>query len=194
MFANNTILFRSQPFNEVLKYSDVRSYLITFIFILLSVAVPWIFHQFQLAGATFLPMHVFILTAGLLFGWRAGLIVGLCTPLASYVVSGMPALALLPQIIIELSIYGFATGMLKEKFNLRAVWALLGAMLAGRIALLLALAILYLIAGISYSPLGPEASPIAAFWSVIKQGWPGSIIQLILIPVIIFVAGKHRNT
>ena len=194
MFASRTILFRPQSFNEVLKYTDIRSYLITFVFILLSVAVPWVFHQFQLAGATFLPMHIFILIAGLLFGWKAGLIVGLCTPLASHAVSGMPLLSVLPQIIIELSVYGLAAGILREKLNLRAVWSLLGAMLAGRIALLLAIVIIYLVAGTSYSPLGPEAGPLAAFWSVIKQGWPGIISQLVLIPLIIFIVNKCQNT
>jgi len=134
MIVYRTILFQSRPLNEVLKYTDIRSYLITFVFILLSVTVPWIFHQFQLAGATFLPMHIFVLLAGFLFGWRAGLIVGICTPLASYVISGMPLLAVLPQVTIELTVYGLIAGLLNEKFDLRIIWSLLGAMLAGRIA------------------------------------------------------------
>lgn len=181
---------RPQPFPIILKYTDVRSYIFTGVFVLLSVAVPLVFHQFHLAGPTYLPMHIFVLVAGLLFGWRAGLIVGFFTPLASYAVSGMPMLPVLPQIIIELSIYGLTAGILREKFNLRLIWSLLGAMVAGRLALCLVVLVIYLIAGKVYGPLGLEANPFLVVWSVIKQGWPGIVIQLASIPAGIWLVGK----
>lgn len=187
----NRIAFsRPQTLFMTLKYNEIRSYVLTAVFVMLAVSVPWVFHQFHLAGPTFLPMHIFVLIAGLIFGWRAGLIVGLLTPLVSHFISGMPVLNVLPQILIELSAYGFIAGMLRQKYNLRPIWALLGAIAGGRLALLLAMLAIYLIAGQSYSPLGPEANPFASFWSVIKQGWPGIVIQLISIPVIIWLAGK----
>lgn len=173
-----------QPFPKALKYTDISSYLFTAGFIALDVAVPWVFHQFHLAGPTFLPMHIFVLVAGLFFGWRAGLAVGLFTPLFSYVMSGMPALVTLPQIMVELSVYGLVAGILREKFNLRVVWSLLGAMITGRLALFLVVLIIHLTGGV-YSPLGLEVSPFAVLWSVIQQGWPGIVIQLVSIPLII---------
>ena len=173
-----------------LKYKDIRSYLLTAVFIMLAVFVPWVFHQFHMAGPTFLPLHIFVLIAGLLFGWRAGLLVGLFTPLTSYFISGMPAINILPQVIIEVSSYGFIAGILREKYNMRTIWSLLGAMVGGRLALLVTISIMYLIGGQSYSPLGPEANPFISFWSTIKQGWPGIAIQLISIPAIIWLAGK----
>jgi len=190
----NRIAFsKPQPFLMTLKYNDIRSYVLTAVFIMLAVFVPWIFHQFHLAGPTFLPMHIFVSIAGLLFGWRAGLIVGLFTPLVSYFISGMPVLNTLPQILIELSAYGFIAGMLRQKYNLRPIWSLLGAMVGGRIALLLAMLVIYIISGTSYSPLGPEANPLAAFWSVIEQGWPGIVIQLISIPAIVWLVSKFAT-
>ena len=187
----NRIAFsQPQPFPMTLKYNDIRSYVLTAVFVILAVSVPWVFHQFHLAGPTFLPMHIFVSIAGLLFGWRAGLIVGLFTPLVSYFISGMPVLNTLPQILIELSAYGFIAGMLRQKYNLRPIWSLLGAMIGGRIALLLAILVIYIIAGTSYSPLGPEANPLAAFWSVTQQGWPGIVIQLISIPAIVWLVSK----
>ena len=170
-------------FPMVLKYTDIRSYIFTAVFVSLAVATPWIFHQFYLAGATFLPMHIFVLVAGLLFGWRAGLAVGLFTPLASYAVSGMPVLTILPQIVVELSVYGLAAGILRERFNLRVIWALIGAMVAGRLALLLAVSIIYL-AGAVYSPLGAGKSPLTVLWTVVSLGWPGILVQLVSIPLI----------
>jgi hypothetical protein len=174
----------------VLKYTDVRSYILTLVFVSLSVLTPWAFHQFHLAGPTFLPMHIFVLMAGLVFGWRAGLIVGSLTPLASYAVSGMPVVAVLPQIIIELSVYGMVAGLLRERFNLRVAWSLLGAMMAGRLAMLLAVLVIYAFMGRVFSPLGPEASPFFAVWSAIKISWPGIVIQLASIPAIVWLMGR----
>lgn len=171
-------------FPKVLKYTDIRSYVFTAVFVSLAVATPWVFHQFYLAGATFLPMHIFVLVAGLIFGWRAGLAVGLFAPLASYAISGMPPLMILPQIVVELSVYGLAAGILRERFNLRNIWALIGAMVAGRLALLLAVSIIYL-AGAVYSPLGAGKSPLAILWTVVSLGWPGILVQLVSIPLIL---------
>ncbi len=187
---NRIAIFKAQPFPVVLKYNDIRSYALTAGFVLAAVSVPWVFHQFHLAGPTFLPMHIFVLIGGLVFGWRAGLIIGLLTPLASYTISGMPVLRILPQIVIELSAYGLIAGILREKYNLRAIWSLLGAVIGGRLALLLALLTIYLVAGESYSPLGSEVNPFVAFWSVIKQGWPGIAVQMVSIPAIIWLVGK----
>ena len=129
-------------------------------------------------------MHIFVLVAGLLFGWRIGLTVGLLTPLVSYAISGMPGLTILPQIIVEIASYGLVAGVLREKFHLRGIWSLLGAMIAGRLALLLTVLIVFL-GGVIYSPLGLETNPFAVLWSVVRQGWPGIVIQLVAIPLII---------
>jgi len=175
-------------FPKVLTYTNIRSYAFTTIFIALAVATPWIFHHFYLAGPTFLPMHIFVLLAGLLFGWKAGLIVGLFTPLVSYGISGMPVLPILPQIVVELSLYGLVAGVLRERFKLRAIWSLLGAMLAGRLALLLTVTVLSF-GGVIYSPLslytgmGAEVNPLAVLWSAVLLGWPGIVIQLVSIPL-----------
>ncbi|HEX7363576.1 MAG TPA: ECF transporter S component [Dehalococcoidia bacterium] len=189
----NRIAFsRPQSILTVLKYKDVRSYLLTAAFVMLAVFVPWIFHQLHLAGPTFLPMHIFVLLAGLLFGWRAGLLVGLFTPITSYFLSGLPALNILPQVVIEVSAYGLIAGWLREKYDLRTIWSLLGAMIGGRLALLSSMAIIYLIAGQSYSPLGPESNPLLSFWTTVQQGWPGIAIQLAVIPLAVWLVEKFK--
>jgi len=181
---------KPQPFPLVLRYTDIRSYVFTLVFVLLDVLAPWVCHQFHLAGPTFLPMHIFVLLAGLLFGWRAGLIVGFLTPLTSYAISGMPVLRILPQIVVELSTYGLVAGILREKLNLRVIWSLIGAMISGRLVLCLAVLSVSLIVGESYSPLGLEANPFIVVWAVIKLGWPGIVIQLASIPIVIWLVGK----
>jgi hypothetical protein len=191
-FSNVGAIFFSKTLAlpKPLKFRDVRLYAFAALFAALDVLVPWIFHQFHLAGPTFLPMHFFALLAGLTLGWRAGLLVGLSTPLISFGVSGMPISALLPQITFELIFYGLAAGILREKFNLRIIWALLGAMLTGRLALGIAVLLLYLgkampipnVLSAIQQGSANIINPLTYLWLVIQQGWPGIITQLILIP------------
>ena len=151
------------------------------IFVALAVALPLVSHQFNLAGPTFLPMHLFVITAGLLFGWRAGLLVGLLTPLVSFTVSGMPFLPVLPQITAEIMVYGLAAGFLREKLKLNLYLSLILAMIIGRIGLFLAVWIL------ATNPAGP----LTGLWKVISIGWVGIIIQVALIPVIVIWFKKY---
>src|SRR4030042_923645 len=141
----------ARPLPLSLRLTDVRTYLVIAAFVALSVLTPWIFHQFNLAGATWLPMHFFIFAAALAGGWQAGAIVGLLTPFASFAVSGMPALTVLPQVAVEVAAYGLIAGLLRQKAHLNVFWSLLGAMVAGRVALLIAVFIVQAATGSVYS-------------------------------------------
>jgi hypothetical protein len=179
----------AQPLPLSLKFTNIKTYGIIAAFVVLSVLTPWAVHQIPNAGATYLPMHFFIFVAALTCGWQAGAIVGLLTPFASYLISGMPALTVLPQIAVEVTVYGLLVGLLRQKFNLRVVWSLLGAMIGGRIALLIAVAIVQAITGSVYSPLGPTTTSFSAVWNTVAQAWPGMLIQLAVIPVAFWVVG-----
>jgi len=188
---NRIVFTQGRVIPLTLKWDSIRAYLFICCFISLGVLVPWICHQFHLAGPTFLPMHYFVLIAGLLFGWRVGLITGLLTPLASYGISDMPVINTLPQVVIELSAYGALAGLLREKLTFRMPWSLLGAMIGGRLALLLLSLIMYIFIGYSYSPVGVETGPLQTLWVVVKQGWPGILIQLLTIPIVIMLVEKY---
>jgi len=183
----------ARPVPLTMRLADINTYVIIAVFVALSVAVPWAFHQFQLAGATYLPMHFFVFVAALTCGWQAGVIVGLLTPFASYVVSGMPALTVLPQIAVEVTFYGLLAGLLRQKLNLRVFWSVLGAMVGGRLFLLIAVYLVLAITGKVYSPLGPAATPPEAVWHTIALSWPGLLAQIILIPAAFWVVGRLRR-
>jgi len=185
------IAVATRPLPLTLKFTNIRTYGIIAAFAVLSVLTPWVFHQFHLAGATYLPMHFFIFAAALACGWQAGLIVGVLTPFASFAVSGMPAITVLPQIAVEVAVYGLLAGLLRQKFNLKVVWSLLGAMVGGRIALLLSVFIVQAATGHVYSTLGPTATPLAAVWDTIKLAWPGMVIQIVLIPTVFWIIDRY---
>lgn len=176
---------------QILQYSDIKSYLITVLFVALCVISPWLLHQINLAGPTFLPMHYFVLLAGLLYGWRAGLITGIISPLLSFSLSGMPVISMLLQTTLEIATYGFVSGILAQYTKSRSFWVLIGAMAAGRFVLLLTLSILGIFVPIRST--GAEYNSFQVVLRVIQQGWYGIIIQLISIPVIISIIEKDPN-
>ena len=108
-FAQTKVLPR------ILSFSEAKFYVFSAFFVSLAVFTPWLAHQFHIAGPKFLPMHFFIIIAGFLFGWRTGLIVGIFSPLISYSITHLPPPALLPEIILELALYGLVIGILREK-------------------------------------------------------------------------------
>jgi len=158
---------------QIKKLIQTKELIFTTIFVALSVLTPMVFHFFGgiNAGRSFLPIHFFVLVAGLLLGWRAGLITGLASPLISFLISGMPVINILPFIIIELSAYGFLAGLLRQRFNL---WiSLFGAIVLGRVAVLTAIFLFSNINAVNF------------VLSAARDGWRGIVMQIIFVPVVV---------
>jgi hypothetical protein len=165
---------------QVLPLTKIKNLFFVFVFTALSVLTPLAAHYFDgpTAGRVFLPMHFFVLTAGLLLGWRAGLAVGILTPLISFSISGMPLLPVLPFVVIEVATYGFFAGLLRE--NVKNIWvALIGAMIIGRVFLWLGIALL---------PTKLIATTYVT--GVLQVGWPGILLQLALVPLAVKIIGE----
>ena len=164
-------MIQARAFPKVLTFSGVKYYIFSAVFVGLAVVTPTVFHQFNLAGPKFLPMHIFVILAGILFGWRTGLLVGLLSPLMSYSITQMPPMAILPETVLELAVFGLAVGLLRERgFN---IWgALLGAMIFGRLARLA----FVLVFGLQTN-----------FWQYLRISWPGIVLQLALIPAVLYL-------
>jgi LytS/YehU family sensor histidine kinase len=160
---------------KVLTFSQAKYYFFSLAFVSLAVGVPFLLHQFNLAGPKFLPMHFFVMFAGLLFGWRTGLLVGALSPLMSFGLTQMPAMAILPQVVLELAVYGLVAGLLKEK-GVNTWVSLIGAMVLGRAA-----RILFILA------LAPKMEAL----QFIQSSIPGIFLQLALVPVAVYLLQKY---
>lgn len=101
-----------------------------------SYVLPSVAHAMGIPVRTFLPMHWPVLLAGLVYGWRSGLLIGLSAPLASYALSGMPPLFMLPAMTVELGVYGLATGVAREVLKLGWFLSTLAALAVGRVIFL----------------------------------------------------------
>lgn len=148
-------------------------------FIAFGIILPVAFHFCGGAGSIFLPMHIPVLTAGLLLGVKGGLVVGALTPFLSSLTTGMPPLMpMLPIMVAELGTYGAVTGYLYRQRRLPLVWSLLGAMVAGR--LVAGLTVAGLAAG-----LGVTLKPLLFVTGAITTGLPGIVIQMLFVPLLV---------
>lgn len=148
-----------------------------------AVALPVVFHAIgaltgtgSAMGETFLPMHLGVLAAGLLAGPCAGAIVGVLSPVASMLLTGMPAVTVLPFMTVELAGYGLAGGLL-AKTQLPEIGKLLLAQLTGRAVR----AVAVLVAAYGFG------SPVAvsSIWTTVITGLPGLALQWLALPLLV---------
>ncbi|MCL2696991.1 MAG: ECF transporter S component [Oscillospiraceae bacterium] len=157
-----------------------------------AVALPQVFHYLgvlsgfgPMPGATFLPMHIPVLIAGFMAGPAAGLIAGALSPVFSFVFTSaafdtpMPALIILPFMVIELAGYGFIAGLLC-KSKKPVLLNLMIAQAAGRALRALAVLIAVFIFGLNNPP-----TAVSTIWTTITIGLPGILLQWALIPLFI---------
>lgn len=157
----------------------------TIISVVAAVALPHIFHIIGAVsglntglGEAFLPMHLPIILTGLIAGPYAGAISGAISPLLSFALSGMPGLAMLPFMMIELFVYGLASGLMKN-IKMPCIIKVLSVQVAGRAVR--AAAILIATYGFGY-----EKISVSIIYTSIAVGLFGIILQLVLIPLIIY--------
>lgn len=138
-------------------------------------------------GEILLPMHLPVLLCGFLCGYKYGAICGLIVPFLAHLFNGMPPIY--PTAIsmaFELAAYGAVSGFLAEKKKkLPLLATLLISMLCGRIVMGVANVILY---GMKGNPYGI----MAYFGSAFLRTWPGIILQLILVPLLVVAVRKSR--
>ena len=158
----------------------VRTLTTTGLLLATGLLLPFAFHALlgPSGGRMLLPMHYGVLIGGLLLGPVAGAFLGVATPLLSAVLTGMPAASVLPPMVVELVVYGLVAGVARRRLRAGVLWSLLLAMVAGRVALGLAVALLG-------PAIGLDARPVAYVVASITAGLPGIAAQLVLIPLLL---------
>ena len=141
-------------------------------FLTVALVLPTITHRLGLNYLVAQPMHWMILFAGLTYGPISGLIIGVSIPIVSFLISGMPIPAMLPLMIPELAVYGFVTGLLKQK--IAAFGAVAVSLLAGRIVYLALIAMLGRINGSVFEYIQNTWTP----------GLVAIILQIALLPIL----------
>ena len=166
---------------KIFNVSIIQETLYVGVFTTLAIYTPYIVHFFggTNAGQKFLPLPFFVLLAGILLGWRAGLTTAIAAPLISYLISGMPMINILPFIMLQSAVLGAISGILRRKENV--VISLTAAIALGWMTIGIALFIFSKINALNYVVSG------------IKNGLPGIVLELVLIPIIIVVINKYLS-
>lgn len=161
---------------EILANKKAKYIIGTILLSGIGIALPRVFHVLagSTAGSIFLPMHIAVLIAALTFGITSGCVVAGTSVICSYLLTGMPALARMPYMLIELLIYAILLGIFNKKFN--SYIALVATMILGRL--------LYSgVLSVAIHVIGLQTYGISVIESI-KTGLPGIIIQLLLVPFI----------
>ena len=152
------------------------------IFLALAFVLPFLTGQIPEIGSMLCPMHIPVILCGFICGWKYGLIVGVVAPLLRSLTLGMPPL--FPTALcmsFELATYGVVSGLLfviLPKNKIYIYVSLIISMLVGRIV--------WGIAMISCMGFDINKFGLLSFWTGgFVNAFPGIIVQIILIPIII---------
>jgi riboflavin transporter FmnP len=168
--------------------TNLKKTIVTAMLVALCVVLPMAFHAVPQAGIMLLPMHIPVLLAGLVCGWKFGLITGLVAPILSSVMTGMPPMGIVPVMTIELGVYGLVAGLMiqfvrTKRSSVDLYISLATAMMAGRV-----------IAGMAQALYFFEGTYMMSMWATLyfQTALPGLVIQLAFIPSVVMALEREK--
>ena len=135
-------------------------------------------------GEAFLPMHLPVMLLGIFMGKYCGAVAGFAAPMISFALTGMPKIGLLPFMAIELCVYGFMMGALKDK-KMPVFGKVIISQVVGRA--IRAIAIALAVYAFDYTALS-----LSVIWTSIAAGLPGLILQWCMIPLIAYYVNTKQ--
>ena len=109
-------MIATTPFKQInLSVVNVKTYLFSTLFVLGNLVLPQVCHFIPDGGKIFLPIYFFTLIASYKFGLKVGLLTALFSPLMNYWFFGMPALGMLPVILVKSSLLAVAAAWVANK-------------------------------------------------------------------------------
>ena len=173
-----------------MKNNHIKRLALSAVLLAIGLVLPFLTGQIPEIGSMLLPLHLPALICGFVCSWQWGLAVGFVLPLLRSVLFGMPPM--IPTALcmaFELAAYGAFAGLLYEKLagrKFRVTLALVGAMLLGR-------AVWGVVSFAAYALMMENAFALTAFWlGAFVNAWPGIVLQLILVPLIVKALARSK--
>ncbi len=101
-----------------LSYRSAKTYLAASLFIVGNVLLPQLCHLIPNGGMTLLPIYFFTLVGSYKYGWKAGLLIAIFSPLVNSALFGMPMPAVLPAILLKSVLLAGIAGIAAKRFQL----------------------------------------------------------------------------
>ena len=161
--------------------TDTKKLVLSGVFLALGLVLPFLTMQIPSIGNMLLPMHIPVLLCGFVCGAPYGCLVGFFTPLVRSMLFGMPKLF---PMAAGMAFAGlFYKFLRKNQEMLRMYASLILAMLGGRMVWAVAAKLFYTMAGMNFTV---QIFVASAFLNAV----PGIIIQLVLIPAVVYALKK----
>ena len=148
-----------------LNYNEAKTYFWTAVFVTCNLLLPQLFHLIPQGGIIFAPLSLVILAGAYKFGWKAGLLAAVASPIVNHLITGMPAWGVLQVMMLKLAILALAAGFTAQYFKKVTLPLIIGVVLAAEV--LGGLGELVLTGGIAATGLD------------FTIGWPGLLLQVI---------------
>lgn len=165
--------------------TSIRKLVISALLLAVGIVLPFLTGQIPEVGSMLLPLHLPALLCGFVCGWPWGLAVGAVLPMLRSMMFGMPPMV--PTALamaFEMAAYGAAAGILYRRCNVYV--SLIGAMVIGRLVWGVA-------SWLIYTAFMPNGFSLAMFWAGgFVNAWPGIILQLIVVPLIVTALKKAK--
>lgn len=116
-----------------LSYNNTKTYLAALLFIAGNLALPQLFHLIPQGGVIWLPIYFFTLVGAYKYGWKAGLLTAVASPLLNSWLFGMPLPAVVPAILLKSVILALAASYVAHRFQRVTLLSLLAVVLAYQI-------------------------------------------------------------
>lgn len=148
-----------------LGYDEAKTYLVASLFIVGNVVLPQLFHIVPKGGMIWLPIYFFTLVGAYKYGWRAGLLTAVLSPIVNSLLFGMPMAAALPAILLKSVLLAMSAGYVAQRF--RSV----------SIPLLIAVVLMYQVVGTlgEWAMSGSLMQALQDF----RIGIPGMLLQVV---------------
>ena len=100
-----------------LNYSKLKTYLVAALFVIGNILLPQLCHLVPNGGLILLPIYFFTLIGAYKYGWKAGLLIAILSPVVNSLLFSMPAPAVLPAIIMKSAVLAFAAAFAANYFK-----------------------------------------------------------------------------
>lgn len=165
---------------------DAKQILWSLIFMAFGVVFSMLFYATG-TNMIFLPMHMPVFLGGFILSWPYAILVALITPLVSSIFVGMPLAINLMYIIPEFIVYAITIEALYKRnkdavFVYRIYLPLLIAMILGKLTASLFQTVLF----------ANSVDMFTFFASIVIKGFPGIMIQLIVVPTLLYLLMKAK--
>jgi hypothetical protein len=171
-----------------MKKTQTSKLVYTALCVTLGILLPQIINLIPIGNvkAILLPMHIPVLLAGFLVGIPYATACGIILPPLVFLLTGMPPIYPIGlTMMFELGAYGAVTAIIYKYSKGKIYPSLIGGMIIGRIVLGIASTV---ILGFAGKPYGMSIFLTSAFVTAL----PGIIIQLIVIPAIVYALKKAK--